>query len=210
MAANRKSTTLGLPSGRLAQLIVETTTAEPYIVTDKITIAPLTKKRSKELADAMSAMGVCNALLQQAMKRTPQAPEYPKMPTAPEHSDANTLAAYDASIDKWTLLVADWEKRQKAWETEVDQLEASMNDLSDKLNGHSDEYSKVLFGPAYDDVMAFFEDQPVEYWNVFVEDIRQEFGLVAKPEQKPDDGCCMLCGNVVDEEAAGKVPESST
>lgn len=210
MPAKPKS--LGQPAGRLAKLIVETTMAEPYVVTDTITVAPLTKARSQALTDALSAMGLTNSRMQQALKSGAARPEYPAMPVPPSEDDTTpeTLAAYEAASAAHETLVAEWEVRHAKWVADVEKLEAATKDIAAEIEARSDDYSRALFGDAYDDVMAFFADQPVELWNAFVTDIKEEFGLAPKPSQVPEDGKCTSCGHVIDEEQAGKAPESST
>ncbi|WP_458317108.1 hypothetical protein [Mycolicibacterium brisbanense] len=209
MPAKPKS--FGQPAGRLAKLIVETTMAEPYVVTDTIIVAPLTKTRSQALTDALTKMGVTNSLMQQAMKGSGLTrPEYPAMPQPPGDVNPETLATYQAAITAHGDLVLEWEKRHAQWEADVDKLEATMKDLAAEIEARSDDYSRALFGDAYDDVMEFFAGQPVELWNAFVTDIKEEFGVAPKHAQVPEDGKCTSCGHVIDEEQAGKAPESST
>lgn len=216
MASSRPRNTpaaksFGAPAGRLAQLIVQAKCAEPYVVTEEITVPPLTKTRSKALSDAMTGQNVANALLQQAIRATPAPPEYPTMPQPPEKSvDAEALSAYEKAIAAHAELVAQWEKQHATWEASVEKLQTSIDDLAKQITQHGDDYSRALFGPAYDDVMEFFGDQPVELWNAFIDDIKVEFGVVARPSQVPEDGRCQTCGLVEDEESAGKAPESST
>lgn len=207
-----KTQSFGQPAGRLALLIAETKMPEPYVVTDTITVQPPTKARSQALTDALTAMAITNSLMQQALKfGGPARPDYPVMPQPPEgETTPETLEAYQAAIDAHEALVAEWEELQRGWEGQVEKLDSAMNDLSAQMAKHSDDYTRALFGAAHDDVMAYFADQPVELWNAFVEDIKDQFGLSPKPSQVPDDGKCASCGHVADEEQAGKAPESST
>ncbi|MCT7369463.1 hypothetical protein [Mycolicibacterium llatzerense] len=215
MATSRSSKTpaakdLGAPAGRLAQLIVNVKRAEPYVVTDKITVPPMTKTRSKALSDAMTGQNVANALLQQAIRATPTSPEYPTMPQPPEKSvDAEALSAYEKAIAAHTELVAEWEKLHAKWESSVEKIQGSIDELAKQISQHGDDYSRALFGPAHDDVMAYFGDEDVEVWNLFIVDIKEQFGVIPKASQVPDDGRCATCGHIEDEESAGKVPESS-
>lgn len=206
-----RTKSFGQPAGRLAQLIVDTKMPEPYVVTDKITVHPPTKARSTAMGDALTAMGITNSLMQQALQGSgPVRPEYPAMPKPPEEPTPETLEAYQAAITAHETLVAEWEALQAKWEADVERLESAMNDLATQIKDRGDDYTRALFGDAHDDVMAFFADQPVDLWNAFVEDIKSEFGLSPKPSQVPDDGKCASCGHVEDEEQAGKAPESST
>lgn len=207
-----RTKSFGQPTGRLAQLIVETAIPEPYEVTDKITVDPPTKARSQALTDALTAMGITNSLMQQALRiGGPARPDYPAMPQPPQgETTPETLEAYQSAISAHEGLMVEWETLHSKWEADVEKLESTMSELAEQMTKHGDDYSKALFGPAHDDVMAYFADQPVELWNAFVEDIKDQFGLSPKPSQVPDDGKCASCGHVTDEEQAGKAPESST
>lgn len=207
-----RTKSFGQPAGRLAQLIVDTKMPERYVVTDKIAVHPPTKARSQALTDSLTAMAITNSLMQQALNSGgPERAQYPAMPQPPEGaSSEDSLEVYMEAVAAHEALVTEWEALQAKWEAEVDKLESAMNDLAAQMTKHGDDYSRALFGAAHDDVMAYFADQPVELWNAFVEDIKDQFGLSPKPSQVPDDGKCASCGHVVDEEQAGKAPESST
>ncbi len=217
------TTKRAVPSERLRKLIAsEAKVSEPYDVTDTISVKPLTPKRSDAMATAATGISIQNSLMNKAMRRAAAPrPAYPTPPAPPEaptnFKDPKQVAAYEKAvgsyekaIEAWRGLVAEWERLQANWEAELERLEGAMNAAADKVQQHSDEYTKAMFGDAYDAVIEFFDDQPIEWWNAFVTDIKDAFGIAAKPSQVPDDGCCKECGHVVDEEKAGKAPESST
>ena len=158
------------------------------------------------------SIGLNQTLLQQAMNRTMSArPDCPVMP-APPGAEAKTaqFAAYKDAVTQWEKLVADWEQRVKDWEAEATRHDEAMTAIAEKITGESERYTRELFGAAYDDVIEYFDDQPVQLWNGFVDDIKQHFGLTPKPPHVPDNGICPECGHVVDEDALGKAQQSST
>lgn len=68
----------------------------------------------------------------------------------------------------------------------------------------AESYDRALFGDAYGDIMRMSQSWTGKRWNAFYEDVQNTFLPV------PQDGRCPQCGNIVDEEAAGKAPASST
>jgi hypothetical protein len=68
----------------------------------------------------------------------------------------------------------------------------------------AEDYDRALFGDAYDAVIAMSQHWTGFRWNAFYKDVQDYFLPV------PQDGLCPTCGNVVDEEAAGKPPASET
>jgi hypothetical protein len=68
----------------------------------------------------------------------------------------------------------------------------------------AEDYDRALFGDAYEDVMALSQNWTGFRWNAFYKDVQDTFLPV------PEDGLCPTCGNVVNQEQAGKPPASST
>lgn len=68
----------------------------------------------------------------------------------------------------------------------------------------AEDYDRALFGDAYDDVMRLSQNWTGTVWNAFYQDVQDRFLPV------PQDGLCPTCGNVVDQEEAGKLPASET
>jgi hypothetical protein len=62
------STQFGVPSGRLLELQRETKLPEPYVVTDTITIAPLTKDRADKCRESQMVILIYNQLLNEALR----------------------------------------------------------------------------------------------------------------------------------------------
>jgi hypothetical protein len=62
-------TAAGEPAGRLLQLIAETNLPKPYVVTDSIVIAPLTKTVREKLNALRSKRMVGNFMLAEALRR---------------------------------------------------------------------------------------------------------------------------------------------
>lgn len=71
-------------------------------------------------------------------------------------------------------------------------------------NKAAEDYDRALFGDAYDDVMALSQNWTGKMWNAFYEDVQDRFLPV------PNSGRCPTCGNIVDQEEAGKAQESVT
>lgn len=68
----------------------------------------------------------------------------------------------------------------------------------------AEDYDRALFGDAYDEIMALSLNWTGFRWNAFYKDVQDLFLPV------PEDGLCPTCGNVVDQEEAGKPPASET
>jgi hypothetical protein len=176
----------GVPSERLMKLSVDSKVPDPYPVTDRISVAPLTKKRGTALREAHMSILVYQTLLSEAMRQSNTAPSAPSPDAGEEEA-----AAYQEAVT--------------AWEASIKNNEEVMQALSQNITDAETAYNKAFFGDAHDDVMAYFEQQPQKLWDAFVTDIKAEF-LPAMPTG----GVCPTCGNVEDQEEAGKPPESST
>lgn len=187
MAAKSKTPgAFGEPAGRLAELMAETVTPEPYRVTTKIVIDPPTKRAARKMNEAHMQVFVCQTLLAAALNQV-QAPK----PARPETDDPQQLA-------EWENAVAEWEKGTKL-------AQEQLNSLRDEIAKAQDDWNRAFFGDQYDNVVEYFEDRPQKLWEAFEKDIKARF---LPPE--PEDGKCPSCGRVIDEEAAGKEPSSST
>lgn len=173
-------------SERLMALHAETNDPQPYEITNAIVVYPPNRTRRKQMYNAEMKLSLCNGLLAQAMSRvsTP-APEKP---------------ADDAPADE----VLAYAKARGEWEVLVDGADSAVESINAQIAEATEEYERGFFGDAHDAVMEFFEDKPL-LWDKFVEDIKSEF-LPAGPQ----DGKCRTCGQIVDEDAAGKAPTSST
>lgn len=79
-----------------------------------------------------------------------------------------------------------------------------INGLTEHIKKAENDYNEAFFGDQYDDVVAFFATQDDQLWKAFQNDIQRRFF----PNQ-PRDGKCATCGHVLDEDAAGKVPNAS-
>lgn len=201
---------------------VAPTVAEPYEVTDTITVLPLTTKRSEAMAEAYGCLSgqqtLLNAVLKRAAAPRPAYPDAPVAPTPPDNDkDAEQAAAYAQSLDVYEKAVnvwrdehiPEWEGLHEKWDAEIDLLSETIESISTRTKKFSDDYTRALFGGVYDQVREYFSEQPIELWNAFVEDIKEHFGLSPKASQAPEDGRCKECGHIEDEEQAGKAPESS-
>lgn len=82
--------------------------------------------------------------------------------------------------------------------------EATLTQIERLTSKAAEDYDRALFGDAYDDVMALSQNWTGFRWNAFYKDVQDTFLPV------PEDGLCPTCGNVVDQEQAGKPPASST
>ncbi|TQK29377.1 hypothetical protein [Arthrobacter sp. SLBN-53] len=173
-------------SERLMALHAETNDPQPYEVTNTIVVYPPNRTRRKQMYNAELKLSLCNGLLAQAMSRvsTP-APEKPA-----DDAPAETVLAYAKARGEWEVLVAGADEAVESINAQI--AEATVD------------YERGFFGEAHDAIMEFFEDKPL-LWDKFVEDIKSEFLPAA-----PSDGKCRTCGQIVDEDAAGKVPTSST
>ena len=78
-----------------------------------------------------------------------------------------------------------------------------LEQLQELVAKSAEEYDRALFGDAYESVMAYFQDEQGVMWSAFYKDVQDEFLPI------PDSGKCPTCGHVVDQEQAGKPPESS-
>src|SRR5437763_8889873 len=58
----------GIPAGRLLELQRETKLPQPYVVTDTITIAPLTKDRADKCRESQMVILIYNQLLNEALR----------------------------------------------------------------------------------------------------------------------------------------------
>lgn len=174
------------PAGRLLELIRETNTVEPYEAFDGVAIYPPTKRASKAINSAQMTIYISQAALSEALQRAnkPQ----------PEHPGAAATAEQ----------IAVWETAVEAWKTQRLAGEADMQALNAKIQEATEESDRAFFGPHYDALIDFFDDQPKALWDAFVADINKHFA-----QSVPDDGVCPHCGHV-DEDAAGKDSAPST
>lgn len=74
-----------------------------------------------------------------------------------------------------------------------------LNALGESIKNAQNAFNEALFGDQYEDVLAFFADQPDKLWQAFEVDIQKQFF-----PSLPVSGTCPACGHVTDEEAAGK------
>lgn len=168
----------GVISGRLLELSSETNRPTPYVVTDKLTVAPPTRKRGVQMTEARTAILITQSLLSGALDRAGS--------DKPPHPGA------DASESE----LADWERAAAEWEVDADLARTQMTELSQTLTEWRDKYDRAFFGAVYDDLILFFDDQDQALWDAFVEDIRKHF----YPPETPPDGACATCGTIVDDE----------
>lgn len=176
----------GVASERLMKLSIESKVPDPYPVTDRISVAPLTKKRGTALREAHMSILVYQTLLSEAMRQSNAAPTPP-----PADASEEETAAHQAAV--------------ATWEASIKNNEEVMQALSQNITDAETAYNKAFFGDAHDDVMAYFEQQPQKLWDAFVTDIKAEF-LPAMPTG----GVCPTCGNVEDQAEVGKPLTSST
>lgn len=80
----------------------------------------------------------------------------------------------------------------------------SMEQLERITSKAAEDYDRALFGEAYDDIMRLSQGWTSKVWNAFYEDVQNRFLPV------PQDGLCPTCGQVVDQEEAGKPLASET
>jgi hypothetical protein len=184
--ANTAVSAFGVPSERLMKLSIDSKVPDPYPVTDKISVAPLTKKRGTALREAHMSILVYQTLLSEAMRQSNTAPS--ALPA--DASEAEASAHQEAVA---------------AWEESIKNNEEVMQALSKNIVEAETAYNEAFFGDAHDEVMAYFEQQPQKLWDAFVADIKADF-LPAMPTG----GVCPTCGNVEDQAEAGKPPASST
>lgn len=213
---------LAPPSQRLQQLLAKVAVAQPYEVTEDIVISPPTKRRRDAMSDANMNLQIQNSVLQKAISRVgPARPEYPKAPVPPEPLGKNprpdhlesyqaAVSEYGTAVEHFQKLVSEWETQLGNWEAGVARQQEALDDISEKIQSEAKRYTRELFGDSHDAVVEFFDGQPPELWDVFVDDIKQAFGIIPKPEQLPDDGSCPSCGHIEDVEQAGKAPTSET
>jgi hypothetical protein len=221
-AAELTGLQLGLPSDRLQKLLASVTVAQPYPVTDTIVVAPPDKRRKDAMREAQTNLIIHSQSLERAYSRVgPIRPEYPPMPQPPEPVKAgakkdaievynSAVELYGTAVEHWQKLVAEWGIANTEWEAAVTRNQDALDDLNAKIKVDSETYTAELFGSAHEAVDDYFDGQPPELWDAFVQDIKQEFGIIAKPAQLPDDGTCPACGHAEDEEQALKAPTSST
>jgi uncharacterized protein YjdB len=177
-------------SERLMKLHVDTNCPEPYEVADGVFVKPPGRKRREAMNAAEMRIYVASSLLNEAANRNiPPAPPEPKKAV-----EQNAVAEWQAAKDEWDL--------------QVKATEAEMNQFSEQITTARADYDKAFFGDAYDTVIELFDDEdlPVQLWDEFVTDIKSEF--LPSGKQLPDDGTCPECGQVVDEEQAGKAQTS--
>lgn len=195
----------GVPSERLMKLSIDSKVPDAYPVTDKISVAPLTKKRGTALREAHMSILVYQTLLSEAMK-VAEKPVYPAAPEPPgADASSELVASYEALTAEWNKGLPLYEKALADWETSLRNSEEVMNALAKNIADAETAYNKAFFGDALDDVMAYFEHQPQKLWDAFIADIKADF-LPAMPT----DGVCPTCGNVEDQVEAGKPQPSST
>lgn len=201
----------GKPSERLQALLLSTNPPTPYEVTDQIVVTPPTKARRQRMTEATMSIAVQQSLLAEAMNHVLAArPEYPSMPTPPAPGASKAVyAAYESAAAHFDSLVAAWENLNDKWEASVDDHQRVVQTISDRITADSEEYTKALFGDAYEAVIAYFDDQDAGLWQAFQDDIQYHFKLAVRPPQVPESGVCEHCGSVVDPEAAGKASASS-
>lgn len=177
---------LGQPAGRLLELMRETNTVEPYQVSDTVSIYPPTKRASNAIDSAQLTIYISQAALSEALQRANEnQPPHPGADSTPEQ------------IGEWETAVAAWKSRKLASEDDMKALQAKIQEATEQSD-------RAFFGPHYDALMEFFEDQPNALWDKFVGDINKHFAPAV-----PDDGVCPHCGHV-DEDAAGKDSALST
>lgn len=191
---------LGQPAGRLLELTLEVKTPEPYVVTDRITIYPPTKKTAARLDELNWAVVTNKAILQEALRRNMEdSPTPAKVKRAEDMSDEDFEAAVVKADEEHVASVDAWQSRTLASGELIKELQA-------KVEEDTIEWNRVFFGNRYDELQEFFDDRPKQLWERFVDDIRSDF----LSTNSPDDGVCSKCGHVTDEDAAGKGSESST
>lgn len=200
----RAAHTAVLPSERLQKLLIDTNRPEPYPITAELSIDPPTKKRRDELRESQMEIAIAQQLLDQMMNHVlPARPEFPAPPEPPAAAaTAKQHAAYEASTGNYNKLVDRWHEQNTDWEKTVTRHQSTMNALADKITEHSHRYTRALFGPVYEDVTAFFDDQPPDLWDAFQIDLQEHFRIIAKAPEVPADGRCPECGHIVDEDEA--------
>ncbi len=212
MATKSVNNTTAVPSERLQKLLLDTNRPDPYPVTNTLVIDPPTKKRREELRLAHQELGRAQELMARALMTAPAArPDFP-MPPEPlsDKATAKQQAAHKLAVTQYEKLAAGWRELNEQWEAAVLRHSEKVDELGSRINEQADRYTRALFGPVYDDVIAFFDDQDQELWEAFQVDIQEQFRIITRPPEVPDDGTCPTCGHVDDEEQAGKAPESST
>lgn len=222
MASRRRD--YGSLSPRLQELSAKTTPIEPYPVTDTISIEAPGKKRRADLNDAYATIQACIAKTNALFRRhdpqpiPPVAPEVPEVDELPadatdeqraehEAQAAEKIADYEARVAEHTKLVEAYTEELSAWQDRVDNIDAIAEKISEDSKAAAEQYNRALFGAAHDDVMALTEDWDPMLWDEFLNDLNAHF---SSSVNAPDDGICRTCGQVIDEEQAGKVPSSST
>ncbi|MCV7354497.1 hypothetical protein [Mycolicibacterium fluoranthenivorans] len=209
--ATRAVNPVPVPSERLQKLLLDTNRPDPYPVTDTLVIVPPTKKRRDELRESHREIEIAQQLLARALLTAPSPrPEFPAIPGAlPDKATAKQQASYKVEVTQFEKLAAGWEQLSAAWEGGVAKFEAAVAAHRAKISEQADRYTRALFGAAYDEVLAFFDDQDPELWDAFQVDLQEHFRIIPKAPEVPDDGTCPHCGHVEDTEQAGKAPESS-
>jgi hypothetical protein len=171
-------------SERLMKLHVDTNCPQPYEVADGVFVKPPSRKRREEMNNAEMRIYLATSLLNEAANRN--------IPPAPSEGKTGE---------------AEWKAAKAEWDLQVKASQDEMNGFSEQITNARTDYDKAFFGDAYDTVIELFDDEdlPVQLWDEFVTDIKNEFLPTAK---LPEDGTCAECGQVVDEEQAGKLQAS--
>lgn len=195
-------------SSTLMRLSLETNAPEPYEVADGIVIPPPTGKRAKAMAEAEMERFLAQIALNQAYGRSqrPQPPQ-PPAPLRPRGArDPDAQAAYAAAVAAHPEAVAAWEVENAEWDSLKQANEEDLQAISKRIEAADNAYNDAFFGGQWENVEAFFDEQPPQLRAAFMADIQAKFG----PKSAPADGLCSECGQVVDEEQAGKAQSSST
>lgn len=186
-AAPLNKTLLEAATGRWGEVASDVVAVEPYVVTDGLVISPMTRRRRKKLRATQSAYMLAAARLAEVVK---------------QETDPDPIVHED-TLEDGTVVRTITNPRPKG---DNDQ------DMINRIQTLTDEaeaaYDTALFGDVYDDVMAFFEDQPDEYWDAFYTDVHNRLvHRIAPPENE-----CTKCGRPFEEEAGeeGKGQSSST
>lgn len=175
-------------SARLLELSAETNLPDPYPVTDTIVIQPPTRTRRKAMYEAEMTMYMTRRMLAQALRDAAE-----PAPTPPAEQDVT-----EEQRAEFDVLHADWAARMATHQGRIDSINS-------QVQAASDDYDRAFFGEdMYQAVIDYFEDKPT-LWDLFMPDIKSEFLPKA-----PSDGTCRECGQIVDEDAAGKALASST
>lgn len=185
-AASLNKTILEAAAGRWGEVASDVVPVEPYVVTEGLVITPLTRRRRKNLRATQSAYMLAAARLAEVVK---------------EQTDPEPMVHEEKQADG-TLVRTITTPRPN---TDNDQ------DLVNRIQKLTDEaeaaYDNALFGNAYDAVIAYFDDQPDEYWDAFYTDFHNRMvHRISPPENE-----CTKCGRTFEEAGEeGKDESSST